>query len=110
MFPRRQIFKIWIGSKISIISIAIGKRSLEQRRIQWYNIIMSTAAPKQYCVSAGIFLRAVGALYFVSFFHLSFQVIGLIGENGISPAERFLERISDFTFEKESQILYWGVL
>ena len=99
------------GQPVAPQAPLVGRESsLDQAygRTQSYHI-MSTAAPKQYRVSAGVFLRAVGALYFVSFFHLSFQVIGLIGENGISPAQRFVERMSDFAFEKESQFLYGPV-
>src|SRR5579862_3545726 len=41
-----------------------------------------------------IFLRALGATYFSAFFSLVFQIRGLIGPNGILPADEYLKAVS----------------
>ncbi len=38
-----------------------------------------------------IFLRALGAIFFSAFYSLWFQIHGLIGPNGISPAASSIE-------------------
>jgi lipase maturation factor 1 len=43
-----------------------------------------------YAVSGWLFLRALGAIYFAAFVSLGVQVKGLIGRDGILPAEVFL--------------------
>lgn len=40
-----------------------------------------------------IFLRALGLIYFSAFYSLLFQIRGLIGPNGILPAERYLAAV-----------------
>lgn len=44
-----------------------------------------------YSLSCWIFLRLLGVAYAAAFFSMSSQVLGLIGEHGILPAERFLQ-------------------
>ena len=39
-----------------------------------------------------LFLRSLGAIYFIAFLSLWFQVDGLIGEHGILPVANYLER------------------
>lgn len=41
-----------------------------------------------------IFLRALGAIYFSAFFSLLFQIRGLIGPDGILPADRYLQIVA----------------
>jgi hypothetical protein len=41
-----------------------------------------------------LFLRALGLIFFSTFYALAFQMHGLIGERGILPAGLYLERIS----------------
>ncbi len=41
-----------------------------------------------------LFLRALGLIFFSAFFALAFQMRGLVGEQGILPAWRYLGRIS----------------
>src|SRR6202795_2891989 len=42
-----------------------------------------------------LFLRALGLIYFSAFFSLIFQVRGLIGPNGILPANEYLRAVTD---------------
>jgi lipase maturation factor 1 len=44
-----------------------------------------------YIVTRRLFLRLLGAVYFVAFASLAMQISGLAGERGILPAGRFLE-------------------
>jgi lipase maturation factor len=41
-----------------------------------------------------IFVRALGVIYFSAFFSLAFQIRGLIGPNGILPAQGYLQAVS----------------
>ncbi|HEY1656779.1 MAG TPA: lipase maturation factor family protein [Candidatus Sulfotelmatobacter sp.] len=41
-----------------------------------------------------LFLRALGAIYFSAFFSLIFQIRGLIGPQGILPANTYLEEVA----------------
>src|SRR5205807_1518332 len=41
-----------------------------------------------------IFLRALGLIYFSAFFSLVFQIKGLIGPDGILPANEYLSQIT----------------
>ncbi|HXM90450.1 MAG TPA: lipase maturation factor family protein, partial [Candidatus Dormibacteraeota bacterium] len=42
-----------------------------------------------------LFLRALGCIYFSAFFSLAFQIRGLIGPNGILPANEYLQAVTD---------------
>ncbi len=42
-----------------------------------------------------LFLRFLGAIYFIAFVSLWFQVDGLIGENGVLPAGQYLARVQE---------------
>jgi hypothetical protein len=42
-----------------------------------------------------LFLRALGLIYFSAFFSLIFQIRGLIGPNGILPADRYLQAVAE---------------
>jgi hypothetical protein len=41
-----------------------------------------------------VFLRALGCIYFSAFFSLVFQICGLIGPNGILPADQYLPAVA----------------
>src|SRR6202789_3333719 len=41
-----------------------------------------------------LFLRALGGIYFSAFFSLIFQIRGLIGPNGILPADTYLRAVA----------------
>lgn len=45
-----------------------------------------------YLLSRWLFLRLLGAVYFVAFTSLAMQITGLVGTQGILPAAEFLER------------------
>jgi lipase maturation factor 1 len=45
-------------------------------------------------VARWIFLRALGVIYFSAFFSLLFQILGLIGPQGILPAGEYLKNIA----------------
>jgi len=40
-----------------------------------------------------LFLRALGCIYFSAFFSLAFQIRGLMGPNGILPANDYLQAV-----------------
>src|SRR2546428_14167951 len=44
-------------------------------------------------ISRWIFLRALGLIYFSAFFSLVFQISGLIGPQGILPANDYLQAV-----------------
>src|SRR5438477_11817973 len=44
-------------------------------------------------ISRWIFLRALGLIYFSAFFSLVFQIRGLLGPQGILPANDYLEAV-----------------
>src|ERR1022692_777689 len=46
-----------------------------------------------YFLTRWIFLRALGAIYLVAFISLWTQIIGLIGHNGILPADQFMSAV-----------------
>jgi hypothetical protein len=48
-------------------------------------------APPTYIATRRLFLRLLGAVYFVAFASLAMQIRGLAGERGILPAGRFLD-------------------
>ena len=55
---------------------------------------MSPAAPSTYGRAAWLFLRLLGIVYLTAFWSLGDQIQGLIGENGILPADRLLANTS----------------
>jgi predicted DCC family thiol-disulfide oxidoreductase YuxK len=61
--------------------------------------------PYSYFLSRWLFLRLLGVIYFIAFLSFWIQIPGLIGSDGILPAERFLE-IVKFNLESKA---YWLV-
>ncbi|HMD19781.1 MAG TPA: lipase maturation factor family protein [Alloacidobacterium sp.] len=48
---------------------------------------------RSHLISRWIFLRALGLIYFSAFYSLLFQIRGLIGPNGILPAQQYLRAV-----------------
>jgi predicted DCC family thiol-disulfide oxidoreductase YuxK len=49
--------------------------------------------PARYDVTAGLFLRLLGLVYLAAFVSLAVQITGLIGAQGILPAESYLQEL-----------------
>jgi hypothetical protein len=66
-----------------------------------------------YELTRNIFLRSLGFIYFVAFLSLNRQVLALIGQNGLLPAQLYLHRIQEYlgasTFHSFLEIpsLFW---
>jgi len=58
-----------------------------------------------YLVARWIWLRALGGIFFSAFYSLYFQIHGLIGPNGILPANAYLETVRNVVGAKG----YWYV-
>jgi predicted DCC family thiol-disulfide oxidoreductase YuxK len=66
-----------------------GSRPLLSPLTRW--LCGPNLAPPHYSVSAGIFLRALAVIYFIAFASLWWQLGGLIGPDGILPAQPYLD-------------------
>jgi hypothetical protein len=53
----------------------------------------SANSKKGYWLTRFVFLRLLGFVYLFAFLSLAFQVIPLIGDNGLLPADNFLDRV-----------------
>lgn len=51
--------------------------------------------PRNRLLPRWLFLRALGLIYFSAFYSLIFQIRGLIGPDGILPADRYLHQLAD---------------
>ena len=60
--------------------------------VRW--LFASDAGPRDRFVPRWIFLRALAAIYFSAFLALIYQIKGLIGPEGILPAQQFLHQIA----------------
>jgi hypothetical protein len=69
--------------------------------IRW--LFDSRNGPSDRFLSRWIFLRALGAIYFSAFFPLVFQIRGLIGPEGILPANEYLQSVA----EQIGHARYW---
>jgi hypothetical protein len=47
-----------------------------------------------YLTARWLFLRSLGLIFFSAFYSLAFQIRGLIGPNGILPAESYLAEVA----------------
>ncbi len=56
---------------------------------------LAAASPlrRSHLISRWIFLRALGLIYFSAFYSLLFQIRGLIGPDGILPAQQYLQAV-----------------
>jgi lipase maturation factor 1 len=61
--------------------------------LRW--IFDARRAPRGRLIPRWIFLRALAAIYFSAFYSLLFQIKGLIGPDGILPADRYLADVAD---------------
>ena len=48
-----------------------------------------------FCLSRWLFLRGLGCIYLIAFLSLWVQIHGLVGGNGILPAEQYLEAVRE---------------
>jgi len=87
---------LWFYLKIpgfSSISEAV-YRLVASHRSFFYNVTMllwgRNLGPHKFIISRWVFLRVLGIIYFVAFFSFFTQILGLIGSNGILPADIFL--------------------
>src|SRR3984885_7019775 len=51
-------------------------------------------APPGYLLARWLFLRALGLIFFSGFYSLAYQIRGLIGPNGILPAQNYLAQVA----------------
>src|ERR1700722_11349522 len=51
-------------------------------------------APPGYLLARWFFLRALGSIFFSAFYSLAYQIRGLIGPNGILPAQNYLAQVA----------------
>src|SRR5476649_270547 len=51
-------------------------------------------APPGFLAARWLFLRALGLIFFSAFYSLVFQIRGLIGPNGILPAQEYLIQVA----------------
>ena len=61
-------------------------------RIRW--LFSSAHGPTDRSLPRWLFLRALGLIYFSAFLSLAFQIVGLIGPEGILPANEYLKAVS----------------
>ncbi|AXC15356.1 putative integral membrane protein [Acidisarcina polymorpha] len=54
----------------------------------------SSNGPRHCLIGRWIFLRALAGIYFSAFFSLLYQIKGLIGPQGILPAQRYLSEVA----------------
>jgi len=59
----------------------------------FFNKFSSKKSDSEYWLTRFIILRFLGFVYFIAFLSLATQVIPLIGENGLLPADNFLDRV-----------------
>ncbi len=61
--------------------------------VRW--LFDALAGPQDRFLPRWIFLRALAAIYFSAFFSLLFQIKGLIGPQGILPAQNYLDAVQE---------------
>jgi lipase maturation factor 1 len=90
---------LWLYMRIpgfSFISEAV-YRLVASHRSFFYKVTMvlwgKNLGPYTFIISRWVFLRLLGIIYFVAFFSFFTQIFGLVGSNGILPADIFLGSI-----------------
>src|SRR5260221_5914794 len=68
---------------------------------------MYTGGRSTFWLTRGLFLRVVGAIYFVAFFSLSNQLIPLFGADGLLPAKQWLTDLSHSSGFLELPSIFW---
>jgi lipase maturation factor 1 len=94
-----QSWPLWLYMRIpgfSFMSEAV-YRLFASRRSLLYRVTMAlwgkNPGPYTFLISRWVFLRLLGIIYFVAFFSFFSQILGLVGSNGILPADIFLGSI-----------------
>jgi len=74
--------------------------------LPWYKRWRSSfrREPSTYWITRRLFLRAIGVVYFIAFWSLGRQILGLMGKDGISPAADFLHQIR---INNSGNEVYW---
>jgi len=62
--------------------------------ISW--LLSGESGPRGYLYARWLFLRALAFVYLSAFYSLAFQIKGLIGPQGILPAGRYLQAVSQY--------------
>src|SRR5699024_337171 len=74
------------------MSIRVWDTRPEVRRIDW-NSLLPLLEASDYTIAREVILRGVAALYFIAFLSSFYQFPALLGDNGLSPAPQFRERL-----------------
>jgi predicted DCC family thiol-disulfide oxidoreductase YuxK len=97
-YPGKSWF-LWLYMRIpgfSFVSEAVYRLCASHRSF-FYKITIGlwggNLGPYSFIISRWVFLRLLGIIYFVAFFSFSTQILGLVGSNGILPADIFLGSI-----------------
>src|SRR5690242_16719042 len=59
-------------------------------RLELPSILAAALRPAPYVVARFVWLRALGLIFFSAFYSLVFQIRGLVGTDGILPADDYL--------------------
>jgi len=59
----------------------------------WQHFLSRATSTSDYWLTRFVFLRLIGIIYFFAFLSLAVQVIPLIGEDGLLPADNYLEAV-----------------
>jgi predicted DCC family thiol-disulfide oxidoreductase YuxK len=91
---RERVYESW--PRVARLSEA-AYRWIAQHRSFFYWVTRLTFGtriePARFALTQWLFLRVLAAIYMVAFASLAVQVTGLLGQNGISPAHTFFERV-----------------
>ncbi len=77
----------------ALYRIVAGNRSIASRltRLLWG----TNVNPPSYHIARWVFIRLLGLIYLLAFLSLVTQILGLIGSNGILPAQSFLNNVDE---------------
>src|SRR5215470_10517516 len=64
-----------------------------ERGVRW-SVGPGVIGPGGRLLSRWLFLRALGAIYFSAFYSLLFQIRGMLGPNGLLPADSYLKEVA----------------
>lgn len=72
--------------------------ALRRRTVAWLQEVRRRLVSREgtaptYWLTRFVILRLLGLIYFVAFFSMAQQILPLIGENGLLPAQQFLARV-----------------
>lgn len=98
--PRRRWF-LWLYEKILPVRVASEAfyRLIAQNRSLFSKLSHffwgDQLEPSTYRLSTFFFLRILAVIYFIAFFSLGIQILGLIGSQGILPISMYLEQVRE---------------